>query len=107
MGKRTEIRDTKSIVLEILAKDPASRNSDNHLFVQVLNEIARDNGINVGSMSFAYVINNLKKLGFPQFETVRRTRQKAQAENPELKACYEVTDKREANEVIFREEMSS
>jgi hypothetical protein len=45
----------------------------------------------------------MKDYQFPAFETVRRTRQKLQAEFPELSGNREVQEHREANEAVFRD----
>ena len=52
------------------------------------------------------VMLNLKELGLPCFETVRRTRAKIQAENPELKPSKEIQDFRAELEEEFRDYFS-
>lgn len=80
----------KGAVKRILETDVYSRSSDLRLYLMLgreANESAMD-------MSFSYVISNLSYLGLPNFESVRRTRQKVQAENPELRPDTVVADAR-------------
>lgn len=75
-----EIKNTALIVKKVLTEDEATRNSDMLLYVkvcQILNP-------SVATLPFFYVLGNLKALNLPCIETVRRTRQKIQAEYPEL-----------------------
>jgi len=46
---------------------------------------------------------HLSEYGFPAFESCRRTRQKLQAEHPELSAIPEVELQRNLNEMVFRD----
>lgn len=103
MKKYTGILTVEAVVKDILEKDEVARNSDGHLFVQVLRQIARGEGIDIDSMSFAGVINNLTALGFPQYETVSRTRRKLQEKYPEFKASGDVKEYRLAAEEEFVE----
>lgn len=45
----------------------------------------------------------MKEYNMPAFETVRRTRQKIQHDNPELSGCDDVEAKRMVNEEMFRD----
>jgi hypothetical protein len=58
------------------------------------------------SLSFydsRYFLLNKKRLGFPPFETVRRSRQKLQRKFPELRANKEVAEQRADNETAYRQ----
>ena len=81
------LRTTNDIVRMILLRMPATRNSDNILYCEVCNQI----NPMVKNMNFEYVMRNRKELGIPGFETVRRARQKLQAEHQELAANNEVS----------------
>ena len=95
-----EFKQTRRIVKNILTDYPQTRNSDNALYIKVVAAInPQANG-----RPFANVLSSLEELGLPCFETVRRTRQKLQAEFPELRACDEVQDFRTAREEEFRKE---
>lgn len=93
---------TTKMVREVLEVMPQARNSDNFLYFVVCNRIATMKGIDVNKMSMPMFLLNLKEFGFPNFETVRRTRQKLQAENAELRACETVEAMRDINEELYR-----
>lgn len=99
MGIEKELESAPAVVMNILKRYPATRDCDPLLYVKVasfLNPI-------VLKMSFEEVMLNLEDLGLWKFETVRRTRQKIQAEHPELKACETVQGYRADNEEVFKE----
>ena len=99
MGKSKELKNTTELVRQMLQKYPDTRNSDDMLYFRVCESI---NVIYV-NLPFYAVILNRKKYNFPAFESVRRTRQKLQAEFPELAAVSIVEDARDVNEKAFRE----
>ena len=45
----------------------------------------------------------MKEYGLPGFETVRRSRQKVQADNPELEGTESTRRKRAKQEAVYRE----
>lgn len=95
---KKEFKQVRLIVKKLLIEKPSTRNSDSELYVevcQVLNPKA-------SSTPFSVVMSNLEYMGLPCFETVRRTRQKLQAEFPELQASDRVQDFRAEREVQFR-----
>jgi len=96
------LKTTTALVKEVLENDKKSRNSDNYLYLQILKIIGRDNGIDIDSMSIPMFLLNIKEYGFPQFESVRRTRQKLQAAHPELAGDAAVEYQRARNEEVFR-----
>lgn len=100
-----KLQQLKSIVHEILTEDVRTRNSDSLLYLRVLERVAKDTECPVTpfSMTVSYFLQNMKEHGFPPFESVRRARQKAQREFPELKACEAVQIRRLQNEKDFRE----
>lgn len=93
-------KKTKNLIRDILEKDPQARNSDMYLYFRVVERINAP----ALNKSFGEVITGLQDLGLPCFETVRRTRQKLQSENPKLEACAKVQDYRTAEEILFRKE---
>lgn len=99
MGKREEISNTQILVKRLLTECPETRNSDMILYIKVVEKL--NSACN--SMAFESVLRNLKELGLPCFETVRRTRAKIQSEYPELKGCKAVQEGRAENEEIFEE----
>lgn len=103
MGKLNELKTTTDIVKRILQKCPDARNSDNILYYYVCGIIGKENGIDIERMSMPTFFLNLKKYGFPAFESVRRTRQKLQAEYSELSGNDHVQAQRMLNEEAFRD----
>ena len=102
MNKSTELKTTTDLVKGILQRCPEARNSDNILYYYVCGIIGNENGIDIEKMSMPTFFLNLKKYGFPAFESVRRTRQKLQAEYPELSGNERVQSQRMMNEESFR-----
>ena len=98
MGKLNELRTTQAIVKEVLLKHPFTRNSDNALYVKVCEKVNPA----VISKPFWEVLARIDDYGIPQFETVRRTRQKIQHDNPELAGSDGVEAHRMLNEEAFK-----
>ena len=93
---RHKLNKIKSRVLRILQEKPQARNSDNLLYLYVIREIAEEQQINLNFISIEDFLITMPISVFPPFESVRRARQKAQAENKELSADSAVE--------VFREE---
>ena len=89
------------IVKAILEEDKQARNSDSYLYLKVLDHIAHRDGIFLAGMPVPYFLENMKFLGFPPFESVRRTRQKIQAKIPELAASQQVQEMRKECEAEY------
>lgn len=102
MNKTTELKTTAALVKTILIEDKQARNSDSFLYFKVLKKIGFEKNIDIDSMSVTSFLLKMKDYQFPAFETVRRTRQKLQADFPELSGNKEVQEHREANEAAFR-----
>ena len=98
-----ELKKVSHIVKAILEEDKQTRNSDSYLYLKVLDHYANQKNIHLSAMPVPYFLANINDLGFPGFETVRRSRQKIQATHPELSACAEVEAMRFVNEKAFRE----
>ena len=97
---KKEFKQVKNVVKTILTEYTQTRNSDNLLYLIVIETIGKGNI----EKPISEILLNLEELGLPCFETVRRTRQKLQAENPDLQACDIVQDFRTAREEEFRKE---
>ena len=67
------------------------------------NTRARRNGIDIQSMTVPVFLMKMKEYGLPGFETVRRSRQKVQADNPELEGTESTRCKRAKQEAVYRE----
>ena len=98
----TELRTTTEIVKGILEDNEKARNSDSLLYLEVLRNHAAKQGINLGCLSVPFFLTAYEKLGFPGFETVRRTRQKVQATFPHLASNKRVAEFRAENEQKFK-----
>lgn len=99
MNKSKELANTTDLVKQILESFPQARNSDMVLYVKVCEKMNAE-AIN---KPFWYVLVNLKEFNLPNIETVRRTRQKIQADNPYLAGDANVEAQRMLNEETFRE----
>ena len=82
-----QIQDNVEMLLE---EYPATRNDDGLLYYMMCK---RANPAVTG-MSFGMVIQNMGTLGIPNYESVRRARQKLQEHKPELRASARTTDER-------------
>lgn len=91
--KRTDL-----LVLDILESNQDTRSSDALLYLEVIEKIGRGNS----QKPINEILLGLEALGLPCFETVRRTRQKIQAERDDLKADERVQDFRSEREEEFR-----
>ena len=100
---KKEFKQTSAIVKQILTDYPQTRNSDNLLYVKVvekLNERAL-------YKPFWDVMASMKELGLPCFETVRRSRQKIQAKYEHLRADETVQNFRADLQEDYKKELSS
>ena len=102
MSKIGELLTTTSLVKEILLQDEKARNSDSFLYFRVLGVLALEKGIDMNHIPVTMFLLNMAEWGFPAFETVRRTRQKVQADFPELSANKTVAAFRSENEADYR-----
>lgn len=103
MGKRRELMTTKSLVRVILEKHEKARSSDNYLYYKVLEFVGYEKNFNFLNLSVSDFLMESAEWGVPGFETVRRARQKLQAEFPKLAAADTVQVFRAENEEIFKE----
>lgn len=98
------LKTTKALVQAILERDQRARNSDYFLYFLVIKTIAEKNHINLKQITVTDFLLNMERSSvFPPFESVRRSRQKVQAEFPHLAACKTVEEFRAENEEAFRE----
>lgn len=91
------------LVHDILVKNEKARNSDTYLYYIVCNEKLRSNGHDISKITLADSLLRRDELGLPLFESVRRTRQKIQHDNPELAGSREVEAYRAENEKAYRQ----
>ena len=100
---KQKLKGVEALVKGILEQDERARSCDNYLYLRVCEYISHEVGHFLWQFEVPYFLLNMKELGYPPFETVRRSRQKIQRKFPELRANKEVTDQREDNEKIYRE----
>lgn len=103
MKKTTELKNTKALVKAILEEDERARNSDSFLYLQVLIRLGEGKGLDRVLHYVSIFLLHMAEWGFPPFESVRRARQKLQAEFPELSANKKVAAHRAENEQAFRQ----
>lgn len=92
-----------ALVRAILMQDERTRNSDSYLYLRVISIMGEGKGYRMDKFSVTEFLLSMERLGFPGFETVRRTRQKLQRAFPELAAKRDVEEARKEKEKAFRE----
>ena len=97
-----DLKNVTQIVKEILENNEATRNSDSLLYLEVLQLYSFRTGKALSLISVPYFLTHMDELGYPPFESVRRTRQKIQATYPELAASKKVGGYRAENEKTFK-----
>ena len=75
-----ELKRTSTIVLKILKEDIRARKDDNYLIKRVHEVIMPG----ASEMTLNQVLGLITQKQLPCFESIRRTRQKAQVDHPEL-----------------------
>lgn len=98
----SDLNTTTQIVRTILEEDKQARNSDSFLYLKVLEHVSEKNGVGLYDLTVPAFLTSMDVLGFPGFETVRRSRQKIQATYPELASSEKVAAMRMENEKVFR-----
>lgn len=91
-----KLGDIKNIVVDCLTNKPKTRNSDRLLY----NEVCTELGFDTHSMTAWEMLHNPD---MPSTESVRRARQKAQVEFPELRATEQVQKKRDELKLDYLE----
>lgn len=97
-----DLKTTTSVVKKILETDEQSRSSDSFLYFKVLEYYGNRTSVDIHNMSVPHFLLNMSQLGVPPFESVRRARQKIQANYPWLASNKKVAEFRNANEQIYR-----
>lgn len=93
------LKQTSALVKQILIEDETARNSDMFLYLKVCERLNPQ----TLTMPFCVVVSSLKHYKLPNFETVRRSRQKVQAEFPELASNERISRMRLKKEAEYRE----
>ncbi len=95
----SSIITTHKVVKEILENHKNTRGNDDILYLRVAEKYA---GKDISNMSFSSVMLYRNLYGVPCFETVRRVRQKLQADHPELRPAEGTRRKRSDAEEEYR-----
>ena len=90
------LKNIKQITKLVLSVDSLARNSDKHCYIEVATKLT---GKNVRSMTLADWESDET---IPSTESVRRTRQKVQSENPELASDKQIARYRKVMESEYR-----
>jgi hypothetical protein len=99
MGKMLdELKSYTDIVKHILETDEKARNSDNHLYLQVLKLVADKHDIKLDELPVTTFLLHFNDYKFPNYKTIERTRRKIQELYPELSASDKVKEFRKDNE---------
>lgn len=98
-----DLKKTKDRVKAILEEIPETRNSDNILYREVCKQIAKEVGEDLHHIDVLSFFSVLHKSAYPCFESVRRTRQKLQADFPHLSASVEIQLYRAENEAVYEQ----
>lgn len=98
-----DLKAVSAIVKTILTQEQQARDDDNVLYLMVLQHVSNRNSIDLKSMTVPVFLLKMKEYGLPGFETVRSSRQKVQADNPELAGSEAVRRKRAKKETVYRE----
>lgn len=101
------IRDTHKVVKAMLENHPETRSSDGCLCYMVYKEIGKKNGVDVDKIPIQQFFLHMRELGFLATETIRRTRQKIQAENKELAGTEWVECHRTMLEDVYKDYATS
>jgi hypothetical protein len=98
-----ELSTVKELVRFILTTDRRSRNCDGYLYLKVIEHQAKEKKIDLRFSSVKWFFLHSSEKGFANYESVRRARQKLQAECPELRGNERVQAARRENEAVFRD----
>lgn len=102
MVTEKDLKNISGVVKVILTANEKARNNDSFLYLRVLEYYGCMNGVDVRTMTVPTLLLHMEEYGLPKFESVRRARQKAQAQYPELAASKGVQEKRMEAEHEFR-----
>lgn len=103
MKKINRLINIRALVKKIMEQDAGTRNCDSYLYLKVISEVAKTKNYDLSAVSVTDYLSNMSQWGFPPFESVRRSRQKLQENNPDLASIDVVQDFRVQNEAVFRE----
>lgn len=92
------------LVKGILEENEETRDDDNLLWLEAIRETAyKRDCVYVLDWSIAGLMNNIRNLHLPTFESVSRARRKLQEKYPELRGEEKARKEREKREEIYKE----
>lgn len=94
----TNLKTIEEKVRVVLNANADARDDDMKLYLCVCNYCVPD----AGNLPLETIMAQHRSLGIPCFESVRRTRQKLQANNPELLGSTRMKKLRQAQEQVYR-----
>lgn len=97
------LKKTTDLVYDILVRDEAARDSDNELYVKVLEYYGAKLGVDFNRVAVSSFFKHYRQYRIPSIETVGRCRRKIQEECAELGASALVTMERIDREAEFRD----
>lgn len=97
-----DLKQIQQQVEDVLRMDPKARDNDDYLYALVCRAQMREK-VDTTRISLDAAFKNSIALGLPNYESIRRTRQKAQRDNPELKGTIQNRRRRAALEREYRE----
>ena len=103
MARASELITTTDLVRLMLKQHPETRNSDNRLYLKVLEVLGKEKGFDINSMSMTHFLLHMKDYNLPSIESVGRCRRKVVETHPELAGNDTVEGYRTMNEETFRE----
>ena len=77
---KKDLTNLKELVIGILESDPASRDSDDRLYVKV----CKVKNSSITNLSFEEIMLHRNDYHLPAYSSVERARRKAQSERPDL-----------------------
>lgn len=90
-----KLKSIKKLVAETLKANEVTRGNDDILYLEIIKTVM---GEDYRLMTIGDFFQNRKLIGVPNFESVRRCRQKVQAENPSVRPNREIAEGRRKSE---------
>lgn len=98
MARINDYFGVKGVVMAVLEVNDRARDSDRLLYAEVCKRL-NPSALNA---PFGVILSHMDDFGLPPFESVRRARQKVQAERPDLAPSLGVKAERAKKELEFR-----
>lgn len=92
-----KLNTVKDLVENFLKENPVTRGDDDLLYMLIIQRL----GVDLDGTSIRDFFECRFRIGLPSFESVRRARQKAQADNEELLPCEDIVQHRRKCEKKF------